>query len=91
MRIAILGATGGCALSCLHQALESSDIKSISVLVRTQSKLTSLLSERKLPPTLLEKLSVIEGDARNVDKVKETVQSTDVVVSGVGTSASCRH
>jgi hypothetical protein len=56
-----------------------------------QSKLTSLLSKRKLPFTLLEKLSVIEGDARNVDKVKETVQSVDVVVSGVGTWASCRH
>jgi len=91
LHIAILGGTGGCNLSCLHQALESPDVKSITVLVRTPSKLTSLLSERKLPPNLLEKLSVPERDAKNVNKVKETVQFVDVVVLGISSIASCRH
>ena len=83
MDLAILGATGGCALSCLHQALESAQVDKIAVLVRTPSKLTALLEKRNIRHTT--KMHIVQGDAKDVEVVKKVIQTADVVVSGVGT------
>ena len=72
MHLAILDATGAWALSCLHQALESEQVDKITVLVRTPSKLTSLLEKRNVRDTT--KMHVIQGDAKEVEDVKKVIQ-----------------
>ena len=83
MHLAIIGATGGCTLSCLHQSLESEQVDKITVLVRTPSKLTSLLENRNVGDST--KMHIVQGDAKDVEDVKKVIQTADVVVSGVDT------
>jgi len=86
MKIAILGATGGCALSCLDQALNSEDVASIKCLVRTSPKLASLLEKRTISPEVIQaKLQIIQGDAKSIEDVKKCIEAVDIVVTAVGT------
>ncbi|KAK9371944.1 uncharacterized protein V1513DRAFT_385830 [Lipomyces chichibuensis] len=85
--IAFFGATGGCANTCLvHCLLAGYDV---SALARTASKLTSqLLAQGLTQETLDQHLTIIQGDATNVEDVKRTVVSdgtlVSFIISGVG-------
>ncbi|KAK9312234.1 hypothetical protein V1522DRAFT_357268 [Lipomyces starkeyi] len=88
--IAFFGSTGGCANACLvHCLLAGYDV---SALVRTASKLTSqLLAQGLTQETLDQHLTIIQGDATNVEDVKRTVVSdgslVSFIISGLGGKA----
>jgi len=89
MRLAIFGATGGSVLSCLTQAIKAPDVTTITVLARTPTKLTDLLEKRNL--SIPAKLKIVQGDAKSLEAVKECIQSTDVVITGIGISHHYHH
>ncbi|KAK9374320.1 uncharacterized protein V1513DRAFT_84620 [Lipomyces chichibuensis] len=78
--IAILGATGGCAnASLVHSLLAGYDVRALA---RTPSKLTSQLLAQGLTQQILDQhLTIIHGDATNVDDVKRTLVSSGKLVS----------
>ena len=83
--IAILGPTGGCALSCLRTLLlERRTI--IRCLARSPDKLRSLLAEHGLEESRSTSLTIVQGDAKDALAVKETVAGSDVIVFGIGGS-----
>ncbi|GAA5822887.1 hypothetical protein JCM3770_004566 [Rhodotorula araucariae] len=89
--IAFLGATGGVALACLVRTLEDGAYNA-RALVRTPSKLVKLLQDRGVAQeTLDSRLTVIEGDAKDVEAVKKLFAGTvdvKVVVSAIGPTPS---
>jgi hypothetical protein len=84
--LAIFGATGGTGLAILKNFLSAG--YSVNVLVRTPSKLSSILSEY---PKLLR---VIEGDIHNVSSIKQALvldnRLVDIVISAVGMPLSLK-
>jgi hypothetical protein len=78
--IAIFGATGGCCLAVLKNALKAGH--SVNVLARSPSKLSSLSASY---PSLLH---ITEGDISNLPAIKSTLvhnnRVVDVIVSGIG-------
>lgn len=90
--IAFLGATGGCAGTCLIAALKEG--YNCRALARTPSKLTTSLSTQGLSESLLANLEIIQGNAKDVESVK-TLLSTptgivDTIVFGVGAAPKLR-
>lgn len=96
-RIVIFGSTGGCGLSALNECLNAG--YDVTVLVRSKDKLLQLLHKSHNinnqinnnhiskndhtyePPA---NLSIVQGDIREVDKVKEVIENRDVIISGIG-------
>lgn len=90
--IAFLGATGGCAGTCLIASLKEG--YSCRALARTPSKLTTSLSTQGLSESLLTNLEIIQGNAKDIESVK-TLLSTptgivDTIVFGVGAAPKLR-
>ncbi|KAI9830606.1 MAG: hypothetical protein M1826_004632 [Phylliscum demangeonii] len=94
--IAFFGATGGCAAQALAQSLEAGytcrarALLSTIAVARTPSKLTALLqSKHHLAPALLaQHLSVIEGNAKDIDAVTRTLLVSPPSSSSSSSSAA---
>lgn len=90
--IAFLGATGGCAGACLIAALK--DGYTCRALVRTPSKLTASLDAQGVSKSSLANLEIVEGNAKDINSVKELLQTStgmvDTVVFGVGAAPKLR-
>ncbi|KXT08566.1 hypothetical protein AC579_8317 [Pseudocercospora musae] len=86
--IAFFGATGGCAGHCLYLSLNAG--YTCRALARTPSKLTNALTSQGVSTeTLDEYLTIIPGNAKKVEDVKQTLSTgpgniVDVIISGVG-------
>lgn len=86
-RVAFFGATGGCANACLAYTIQNG-ISAIA-LARSAEKLTEQLKKRGISAEVIEKqLTIITGDVRDQDAVKQAIEfggkGVDVVVSGIG-------
>jgi len=77
LKIAFFGATGGCCRAALMEVLRAGHLA--RALLRTPSKLTPL--EEGCPA---ENLTIVQGDIRDVQKVKEVIDGCDVIMSGIG-------
>ncbi|KAH0372934.1 hypothetical protein KCU65_g860, partial [Aureobasidium melanogenum] len=90
--IAFLGATGGCANACLIAALD--DGYTCRALVRTPSKLTTILDAQGIPKSSLANLEIIQGNAKDINSVKKLLQIStgivDTIVFGVGAAPKLR-
>lgn len=74
MNITLFGATGSLGSECLRQAVQAGH--DVTVLVR---------SAAKLPADLRDRISVVEGDALNVDDVWRVIgEETDAVMFAIG-------
>lgn len=84
--IAFFGATGGCAAACLAHCLEAG--YTCTALVRTPSKLLSLLATHNIPPsTIASHLTITTGDVKNPTDVTRTIlPTTTIIISGIGSS-----
>lgn len=86
--IAFFGATGGCAGHCLYLCLNAG--YTCRALARTPSKLTNALKSKGVSTETFDKyLTIIPGNAKNVEDVKTALSSgpgniVDVIISGVG-------
>ncbi|KAI7152486.1 hypothetical protein KC349_g8961 [Hortaea werneckii] len=89
--LAFFGATGDCAGYCLAQALNAG--YDCRALARTPAKLTASLKNKDVSPETLDKhLTIIQGDAKDVSAVKETLSLpaghpgnvVDKIISGIG-------
>lgn len=85
--MAFFGATGDCAGYCLAAALNGGF--KCSALARSPEKLTASLLDKGVKPVALEsQLSIVKGDAKDVNAVKEALQFhgkvVDQIVSGIG-------
>ncbi|KAK4505196.1 hypothetical protein PRZ48_003159 [Zasmidium cellare] len=81
--LAIFGATGGCAGSCLAAALKQG--YSCKALARTPSKLTAFMLEKGVEDKTLDSyLTIIPGDIRDIQAVKQTLANADIIISGIG-------
>ncbi|CAC9886057.1 hypothetical protein D6D17_00217 [Aureobasidium pullulans] len=91
--IAFLGATGGCAGSCLIAALNEG--YTCRALARTPSKLTSSLKAKGVSESSFANLEVTKGNAKDVSAVKSLLQPpsgsiVDTIVFGVGAAPKLR-
>jgi len=90
--IAVLGATGGCAGTCLIAALQEG--YTCRALARTPSKLTTSLESQGLSESLLANLEIIPGNAKDVNSIKSLLQTptgiVDTIVFGVGAAPKLR-
>ena len=91
--IAFFGATGGCSLAALARTLLSdSPTYQCRALARTPDKLTKMLGDHGVPEsTIHARLTIVAGDARNADAVRETLtisapqpRMVEKVLSGLG-------
>ncbi|RMZ79533.1 hypothetical protein DV737_g3372, partial [Chaetothyriales sp. CBS 132003] len=88
--IAFIGATGGCANTCLIHALR--DGNSCIALARTPDKLRRQLEEQGVPESLIaSRLTIVQGNATQVEDIKKTLvdcsgKLVDTIVSGLGGS-----
>ncbi|EME39706.1 hypothetical protein DOTSEDRAFT_160161 [Dothistroma septosporum NZE10] len=85
--LAFFGATGDCAGYCLASSLNAS--YSCTALVRTPQKLIDSLKKKGVSQTAIDfHLTIIQGDAKNLLKVKTALQHksqiVDTIVSGIG-------
>jgi len=62
MKVTLFGASGGLGSECLQQALDAGH--TVTVLMRNPDK---------LPAALRERVTVIKGDALNLDDVKKSL------------------
>ncbi|KAI4719165.1 hypothetical protein E4T48_04690 [Aureobasidium sp. EXF-10727] len=91
--IAFLGATGGCAGTCLIAALDNG--YTCRALVRTPSKLSTSLTDQKLPQSSLANLTIIQGNAKDITSIKDLLRTStggivDTIVFGVGAAPKLR-
>ncbi|EER39420.1 conserved hypothetical protein [Histoplasma capsulatum var. duboisii H88] len=90
INIAFFGSTGGCANACLTYALKNG--YKASALARTPSKLqTQLLSQGLDQATIDNNLTIIQGDATDVEVIKRTLspeknngKMVSLIISGLG-------
>jgi len=101
--VALFGSTGGCLLSTIVRLLNTPPLSSnppqhVSVLVRSASKLETLLTTKGVPEeTISTRLRIVEGDIlTDFDKVVETItlppdnihsknkRFVDVILFGIG-------
>ncbi|OOF91937.1 hypothetical protein ASPCADRAFT_133989 [Aspergillus carbonarius ITEM 5010] len=91
--LAFFGATGGSVLACLISSLKA-DYK-CNALVRTPTKLLTLLSTHNIPPSLIQSnLTIIPGPATSLPAVTQTLllpdttipTSVDLIITGIGGS-----
>ncbi|KAI7278220.1 hypothetical protein KC345_g6104 [Hortaea werneckii] len=89
--LAFFGATGDCAGYCLAQALNAG--YDCRALARTPAKLTASLKSKNVSSETLDKrLTIIQGDVKDVSAVKETLSLAadqpgnvvDKIISGIG-------
>lgn len=85
--LTFFGATGDCAGYCLAYTLKAG--YTCTALARTPGKLTASMTTKGVSSeTLASHLTIIEGNVRDVEAVKRTLQSngrvTDYIVSGIG-------
>jgi D-arabinose 1-dehydrogenase-like Zn-dependent alcohol dehydrogenase len=73
MKIAVLGATGGVGTHFVEYALAAGH--EVTVLARTPSKVSRAVD-----------VAVVQGDAMDVDAVRDAVAGADVVVSALGST-----
>ena len=76
MKIAVFGGTGRTGQHLVDQALQKG--YQVQMLARTPSRMT-IKSDR---------LTVIKGDVLALDRVKETIEETDVVLSAMGPTSN---
>ena len=82
-KLAFFGATGGSAGSCLAAALKAG--YTCVALARTPSKLENAMIEKGLSNSTLKlNLTIIPGDIRDLEAVKQTIIGADIIVSGIG-------
>lgn len=82
-RIAIFGSTGGSGLAALRECLASGH--DVTALVRSKDKLIQLLQQNNdTKDELPSNLTIVQGDIRDVEKVKEVIEGRDVIVSAIG-------
>ncbi|OJD18426.1 hypothetical protein AJ78_01545 [Emergomyces pasteurianus Ep9510] len=90
INIAFFGSTGGCTNACLALALKNG--YKASALVRTPSKLQTQLQSQGLDQTTIDNnLTIIQGDATDVEAVKRTISPeknngkiVSLIISGLG-------
>jgi hypothetical protein len=90
--LAFFGATGGCANACLVHTLKAGH--KVSVLARTPSKLTNQLLSQGLDQATIDNfLTIIQGNATDVEAVKRTLSPpsnnskiVSTIISGIGGS-----
>lgn len=92
--IAFFGATGDSAGYCLAAALRNE--YACTALARTPSKLTTSLTTKGISPeTQVRFLTIVQGDVRDPEPVKQTLRpggkTVDIIVSGVGATAFYLH
>ncbi|OAX81866.1 hypothetical protein ACJ72_03791 [Emergomyces africanus] len=88
--IAFFGSTGGCTNACLALALKNG--YKASALARTPSKLQAQLQSQGLDQTTIDNnLTIIQGDATDVEAVKRTItppknngKMVALIISGLG-------
>ncbi|KAK9234655.1 hypothetical protein V1525DRAFT_412438 [Lipomyces kononenkoae] len=82
MKVLILGATGNLGVRLIPAMLSHN--LSVIAFVRSSSKLSSLL-----PPAIFEQVTVVEGNAKSVDSVKNAIldHDCDAVVNTAGLAA----
>lgn len=87
--LAFFGATGDCAGHCLANSLKGGF--KCTALARTPSKLTASMKTKGVDSTVLDNnLTIIQGDVRDLETVKRTLQRPDgqgicdVIVVGIG-------
>lgn len=85
--IAFYGATGGSTISALVPALKAG--YDCTALVRTPSKLSTLLLEKGVPQSALDAhLSISKGDVFSAEDCKKTLtrngRAADIIISGIG-------
>ena len=85
--LAFYGATGGSTLACLVPALK--DSYDCLALVRTPSKLTTLLLEKGVPQSTIDThLHITQGDVLNPSDVRASLtlnnRTPDIIFSGIG-------
>lgn len=86
--VAFFGATGGCAGFCLVNSLNAG--YDCIALARTPAKLIKSMQEKGISTGTLDRhLTIIEGNVKDVDAVKRTLQLpngsiVDKIVSGIG-------
>ena len=76
MNLTIFGATGGTGLSLLNQALEAGH--QVTAYARTPSKLT------QTDP----KLTIIQGEMHEAEKIRQAVAGADAVISALGPTSN---
>ncbi|KAK4541601.1 hypothetical protein LTR36_007898 [Oleoguttula mirabilis] len=87
--VAFFGATGGCAGHCLAFSLKAG--YDCTALARTPAKLTEAMKTKGVSAESLDShLTVIQGDVRDIEAVKRTLQLpngavVEDIVSGIGT------
>lgn len=92
--LAFFGATGDSAGYCLAAALKNEH--TCTALARTPQKLTDSLNAKGISTeTQTRFLTIIKGDIRDVESVKQTLQPAgkvvDMIVSGVGATSFYLH
>ena len=74
MKVTLLGASGGLGSECLQQALDAGH--TVTVLMRNPDK---------LPAALRDRVTVIKGDALNIDDVKKSLpRGTEAILFAIG-------
>lgn len=91
--IAFLGATGGCAGTCLVAALKEG--YTCRALARTPFKLNTSLASQGLSSFSLANLEIIPGNAKDINSIKSLLQTptgdiVDTIVFGVGAAPKLR-
>lgn len=90
--IAFLGASGGCAGTCLVAALN--DGLCCRALARSPSNLRASLQTRGLSESILSKLEIIGGNAKDINSIKKFLTTdsgiVDTIVFGVGAAPKLR-
>lgn len=86
-RIAFFGATGDCAGYCLANALKAGF--SCSALARSPEKLSdSMIAKGVSQEDIKQHLTIVQGDAKNLEAVKKTLtldnNVVDLIISGIG-------
>eukprot|EP00026_Physarum_polycephalum_P012026 Phypoly_transcript_12291.p1 GENE.Phypoly_transcript_12291~~Phypoly_transcript_12291.p1 ORF type:complete len:204 (+),score=22.08 Phypoly_transcript_12291:153-764(+) len=78
LKVAIFGSTGGSGKAAVEEMLKAGH--QVTALVRSPAKLLQVLGLAECPSNL----SIIQGDIREVHKIKEAIDAQDVIVSTVG-------
>ncbi|KAK4630954.1 Reductase pytE [Fulvia fulva] len=86
--LAFFGAGGDCAGYCLANSLKAG--YTCRALARAPSKLLDSLKKKGVPQATIDtNLTIIQGDVKNLDNVKSTLQTAsglpvEVIISGIG-------
>lgn len=79
LRVAVLGASKGCARFMVIQGLEQEHPHQYKLLIRNPANLEYTEDQKS-------KLTIIKGDALDAAAVKETIANTDVIVYSIGSA-----